>query len=641
MYDLMHILIHIIPETFSIRLRGKVVLYHNTATNLKYHEFILYKAHNGRRGRVEGEVVATIGFHKDAPIVKPFLSIVGLGKGEGIVDIQAAVKKINGGFSGTIICVQRQGSSNKQQIQEIRFSYTNEFQKQNNLSPTNCGPDILFPPPSKVTSYTLAVQWPPGVCSGNSGVTCLIKPVPTEFTIHGLWPDPDDAPSTETFDANKIATLTSELNKNWPNLKSAQQSITPTIYDTYKLVDIQAAVKKINGGFSAKIKWAIEGDENTRFDKPTDNRVHIDMNFPKSITIDQQMDLECTVSKEELKRAVWECGKDKSPGPDGLSFSFYRQFWSSIKNDVFAAVSHFFTFRDIPNGCNSCFIALIPKVPDANLVKDFRPISLIGRINLSPLVNLSHMFYVDDAVSVGQWCNGNINNLVHVLECFFQASGLRINMCKSKIMGDNVGDEKVKSAASKLGCLIFNTLFSYLGTKAGGNMCRVQAWTKVVDKVWRFYSQKESLWVRVIKAIYGDDGQVGNVSKAGSRSCWRNIVNEMRILSNQGIKVLDYMLIKLRNRESTAFWDDNWIGGKVLKYSFLRIYALETGKEVTVNSKMSDTRLENSLRRSIRGGVEQVGLGEFSVASIWKIIDDNRVSIVDTRTLWIKCVLLR
>ncbi|GKG02106.1 hypothetical protein Tco_0306811, partial [Tanacetum coccineum] len=100
----------------------------------------------------------------------------------------------------------------------------------------------------------------------------------------------------------------------------------------------------------AKIKWAIEGEENSRFEKPIDNRVYIDMNFPKSITIDQQMDLKCVVSKEELKRAVWECGTDKSPGPDVFSFGFYRQFWPSIKNDVFAAVSHFFTFGDIPNG---------------------------------------------------------------------------------------------------------------------------------------------------------------------------------------------------------------------------------------------------------------------------------------------------
>lgn len=61
-----------------------------------------------------------------------------------LVDIEAAVKKINGGFSGTIICVPRKGS-NTPQIQEIRFRYTNAFQKQNNWSPSSCTADILFP----------------------------------------------------------------------------------------------------------------------------------------------------------------------------------------------------------------------------------------------------------------------------------------------------------------------------------------------------------------------------------------------------------------------------------------------------------------------------------------------------------------
>nr|GEZ13913.1 RNA-directed DNA polymerase, eukaryota [Tanacetum cinerariifolium] len=183
-------------------------------------------------------------------------------------------------------------------------------------------------------------------------------------------------------------------------------------------------------------------------------------------------------------------------------------------------------------------------------------------------------------------------------------------------------------------------------------MSRVQAWTEVVDKV----KSRLSNWK--MKSL-----SIG----AGSKSCWRNIVNEEKILSNQGIKVLDYMGIKLGNGESTAFWDDNWIGGKVLKYSFLCIYALETEKGVTVNSKMSDTRLEKSLRRSIRRGVEQVqfnelsnilqsvslmpysdrwvwsleGSREFSVASIQKIIDDNRLSTLDTRTLGIKYVPIK
>ncbi|GKA27721.1 RNA-directed DNA polymerase, eukaryota [Tanacetum coccineum] len=44
------------------------------------------------------------------------------------------------------------------------------------------------------------------------------------------------------------------------------------------------------------------------------------------------------------------------------------------------------------------------------------------------------------------WMTLNIDTLVRVLECFFRASGLRINMSKSKIM------------ANKLGCLVLKTL---------------------------------------------------------------------------------------------------------------------------------------------------------------------------------------
>ncbi|GJW76179.1 hypothetical protein Tco_0137861, partial [Tanacetum coccineum] len=115
----------------------------------------------------------------------------------------------------------------------------------------------------------------------------------------------------------------------------------------------------------AKIKWYVEGDENTkffhgmlnkkrsqlnirgiminetwtdnpkavkqeffqhfrnRFDKPLDQNAHIDMPFPNSLLTDQQKDLECMVSKEDVKRAMWDCETDKSPGPDGFTFGFY------------------------------------------------------------------------------------------------------------------------------------------------------------------------------------------------------------------------------------------------------------------------------------------------------------------------------
>nr|GEX42556.1 nucleotide-binding alpha-beta plait domain-containing protein [Tanacetum cinerariifolium] len=306
----------------------------------------------------------------------------------------------------------------------------------------------------------------------------------------------------------------------------------------------------------AKIKWAVEGDENMKFfhgmlnkkrsqsnirgvmiDKPSENRACIDISFPNSLSNDPKEDLEL----------------------------------------VFEAVDYFFMHGDMPNGCNSNFIALIPKILDENMVKDIRPISLIRSlykiiakilvnrlvgvlddlvnevqsifvadkqildepfilnegsiivngspteefqffrglkqgdplspflfilimkslhisfqrvvdaglftgIKINSMVNLSHLFYADDAIFLGQWSELNIDSLVQVLECFFGLLVSVLTWCKSKIMGVNVVDGKVKNAAVKLGCLVLKTPFTYLGTKIGDIMSRKHAWKEVVDK---------------------------------------------------------------------------------------------------------------------------------------------------------------
>lgn len=38
-------------------------------------------------------------------------------------------------------------------------------------------------------------------------------------------------------------------------------------------------------------------------------------------------------SEEEIREAVWNCESYKSPGSDGVNFSFIKQFWEEVKLD--------------------------------------------------------------------------------------------------------------------------------------------------------------------------------------------------------------------------------------------------------------------------------------------------------------------
>ncbi|GJW17908.1 RNA-directed DNA polymerase, eukaryota [Tanacetum coccineum] len=433
----------------------------------------------------------------------------------------------------------------------------------------------------------------------------------------------------------------------------------------------------------AKIRWSIEGDENSKFfhgiinkkraqlairgiladgnwisepslvkneffhhfskqfSSPPSSYICLDYEFPVRLTSDQVEDLESEISNEEVKAAVWDCGVNKSPGPDGYTFEFFRKYWTFIGNDIIQAVKAFFANGCFPRGCNSSFIALIPKIQDAKFVKDFRPISLIGStykiiskilanrlclvlpdlisdvqsafvanrqildgpfilnelmswckhtkfkgmifkvdfekafdsvkwdyldetlksfgfglkwrnwisgclnnakgsvlvngnptkefqffkglkqgdplspflfilvmetlhlsfkriinaglyrgISINGSLTLSHLFYADDVVFVGEWKDSNIHILLNVLKCFFLASGLKINLQKSKLMGLGVSSNVVNSAANLMGCSILQLPFNYLGVKVGCNMSYIGSWDDVISKV----SSRLSKW---------------------------------------------------------------------------------------------------------------------------------------------------
>ena len=104
-------------------------------------------------------------------------------------------------------------------------------------------------------------------------------------------------------------------------------------------------------------------------------------------------------------------------------------------------------------------------------------------ISIGSTLHLSHLFYADDVVFMGQWSDSNILTIINVLKCFFYASGLRINMHKSKLIRIDVDDNTMIQAARSIGCLQLKPPFSYLGSKFGGLMSRINSWDEIVNKL--------------------------------------------------------------------------------------------------------------------------------------------------------------
>lgn len=83
---------------------------------------------------------------------------------------------------------------------------------------------------------------------------------------------------------------------------------------------------------------------------------------------------------EEIKKAVWDCSSDKSPGPDGFNFHIIKLLWETISEDIKQFMDEFHSHDRLVKGLNSSFIALVLKKENPLSLEDFRPISLINSL---------------------------------------------------------------------------------------------------------------------------------------------------------------------------------------------------------------------------------------------------------------------
>lgn len=67
-------------------------------------------------------------------------------------------------------------------------------------------------------------------------------------------------------------------------------------------------------------------------------------------------------------------------------------------------------------------------------------------------MEISHLFYVDDAVLLTPWSSKSAKKIVHILRCFYLSSSLRINLHKTKLIEIGVVFSQVKEIVGLVGC---------------------------------------------------------------------------------------------------------------------------------------------------------------------------------------------
>ncbi|GJX47690.1 RNA-directed DNA polymerase, eukaryota [Tanacetum coccineum] len=369
-----------------------------------------------------------------------------------------------------------------------------------------------------------------------------------------------------------------------------------------------------------RLRWAAEGDENTRFKENVVSRPCFSSPlFCKSSYLDASY-LETSISMEEIKEAVWSCARSKA-------------------------------LCKLANGCNPSFIVFIPKMTDPLSFSDYRPISLIGCVykvisnilanrlakvissvispnqsaflvgrqildgclianeiirttsieNLKLLLfkvyfekafdsvnwdflldacnkgfykgiflancgsNISLLQYADDALFFGEWSRVNAMNLIRILKCFEFASGLKVNIMKSRIMGVGVPHNDVTYMASSLGCVHDSIPFSYLGLPFGKRMRSCDGWNDIINR----FRDRLSSWKANSLSIGGRLTLVKSRLEADSFGALKN-----RVVVLAGLNGIPSSLIEIK-----------YGSGQRLCDKFPRLYALEIDKDCKVSER--------------------------------------------------------
>ncbi|GJU05240.1 RNA-directed DNA polymerase, eukaryota [Tanacetum coccineum] len=498
----------------------------------------------------------------------------------------------------------------------------------------------------------------------------------------------------------------------------------------------------------SKIKWADKCDEKLKnsfmeketfrnpfsssFKQPSLGRFKLNSVFTNRLSLDQVVDLDSNVSRDEIRKAVWDYGENKSPGPDGYTpisligcvykvvtkilanrlamvisdlisdtqsaFVAKRQIldgpfilnellswckktkkqamffkvdfakaYDSVRWDYLLDVLQAFGFG--PNWCrwireDLLFAMGFPPIPLGVNGRPTRSITFFRGLKqgdpLSPylfiLIMESLHISFSRAIADGEMVRIKSEKNSYHPNCFFLASGLKINIQKSQLLGVGVPRSSVAQAAAKIGCAVLHHQFRYLGVMVGECMSRRSAWDGLVHKLRSRAHQVEdkTLSIEIPKGVLKDMEAIRSKFFNGADSSERKITwiaweKVLGVLKKWMIKVYPRRLYVIDFVSQPSF-NQASIGASILTVRINLLKAKVFDFYFTLQEAVGDVL---STQHGQRGfGAAKLGLcrlmflqngrrdgcpnGEFRVKEVRNFLDELYLPSHSEATRWVK-----
>ncbi|GKD43997.1 RNA-directed DNA polymerase, eukaryota, reverse transcriptase zinc-binding domain protein, partial [Tanacetum coccineum] len=291
----------------------------------------------------------------------------------------------------------------------------------------------------------------------------------------------------------------------------------------------------------ARIKWDIEGDENTKFFHSI-----IKQNRRRQAIQGIMVDGTWVSNPVQVKEAFLDFYKEK--------FQSHVPQSGLYQGDPLSP----FIFILIMEGLHIA----IKDATRSNLIKGVT-VGIQG-------MRLSHFFYADDVVLVTEWNQVDMDNIIRI----------------------GVSNNDIEGMAWITGWSAGSFPFTYLDLPIGSSMKRLTHWHSLVDKfearLSRWKAKLLSIggrstlvqailgsvgiyYMSIFKVIHGEEAGLTYFNRK-SKGVWANIIDTINHLHSKNIIPSNTLSYKVGCGSQVRFWIDNWTGDSPLYHQYHRLY---------------------------------------------------------------------